>query len=741
MKNNSALWTIITFAVLSTPLRAMETTPAIIATELLRNLGLLKYAQPSGTNHYKRCVSLLSPTIPHAIIFEPTVCPLDVFPTPKITAGQKRKEQAEDMQTSLIQGTALNDLAELDDDLSLAELVQMSPIKKPRITNTGKKARTPKYCAKATKSKRRQPIKGSSTHKTLWDKILYTAPQEYRSVLQTIQSKMYDAVSHSDVYAKIQELIEADPLQVYEFALKTLTQINDEYISEDDFFEPLKLTCTKTLHKLIENKTESISAALAREYALNLLDETSIARLPRLQIKPQSLSEPYSTPEIESGYAKIITLTTKQQWEDAQKADLEESKKETSSQLTYDERGPELKLEYAYAKQPEAKLQRKYTRAINLLSEDQEEQAIKILREIAQYQYKPAIEQLKKIYQSKYARAATQVIKKPTKRNVKKLTEYREDEIEGGIKPKEIAENIIDELTKIAPELDALQPPSKPATPQTISSADKIFRQAKNARGTHGLTDKVMALYKKAADLGSHDALYTLGAILAAGEEGIEQKPTEAILLLEAYSQITDDPDGWFALAQTYDEQAQHEQALAALKKAAEQKHIEAINMLGFYHEEIEKFKNPQKAFECYKKAAKAGSLNGLINLAECYRIGFGTTTNPEQALALYEEILEIEKQDRHRILYYKCMIEVAKEKCSTLMLYRAFYQLGKIYEENENPDLYMALDYFKAATEIENENATINGNAHKRYSELRQKIREIEYPPVILDRSSDALF
>ncbi len=108
---------------------------------------------------------------------------------------------------------------------------------------------------------------------------------------------------------------------------------------------------------------------------------------------------------------------------------------------------------------------------------------------------------------------------------------------------------------------------------------------------------------KKAAELGDMESQYNLGRFYELGE-GIKQD---------------------------------YEQAFNWLNKASEQGCLEAMNDLAaFYANGIYVKQNPRKAFELYKCAAIYEDIpEAVYNLGECYKVGFGTRKNLNEAKRL----------------------------------------------------------------------------------------------------------
>lgn len=80
-----------------------------------------------------------------------------------------------------------------------------------------------------------------------------------------------------------------------------------------------------------------------------------------------------------------------------------------------------------------------------------------------------------------------------------------------------------------------------------------------------------------------------------------------------------------------------YEQAFNWLNKASEQGCLEAMNDLAaFYANGIYVKQNPRKAFELYKCAAIYEDIpEAVYNLGECYKVGFGTRKNLNEAKRL----------------------------------------------------------------------------------------------------------
>lgn len=141
----------------------------------------------------------------------------------------------------------------------------------------------------------------------------------------------------------------------------------------------------------------------------------------------------------------------------------------------------------------------------------------------------------------------------------------------------------------------------KLASEQLPEAMVRLGRCYERGLGTDTDFDFALDWYKRAADMGSVEAMYKYGRLL-----GKRDGPTACSF-------------GWFM-------------------NAAKQGHAEAMNEIGRCYGEGVGFvgKDPAKAFEWYKKAAEAGSIRATHNLAICYRFGLGVERDLDEALRLY---------------------------------------------------------------------------------------------------------
>ncbi len=86
----------------------------------------------------------------------------------------------------------------------------------------------------------------------------------------------------------------------------------------------------------------------------------------------------------------------------------------------------------------------------------------------------------------------------------------------------------------------------------------------------------------------------------------------------------------------------QHTEAVGWLQKAVDKNHPNAFNTLGWcYREGTGVSKNPQKAFELFKRSAELGWKNGMHNLADAYNNAIGCSKDVDKAMFWYEKAAE----------------------------------------------------------------------------------------------------
>ncbi len=151
--------------------------------------------------------------------------------------------------------------------------------------------------------------------------------------------------------------------------------------------------------------------------------------------------------------------------------------------------------------------------------------------------------------------------------------------------------------------------------------------------------------FEKAARLGNTDANLALG-MMAANPKSDYYAPDQAAKYFKASA------DAGNSLAQTklgvlMMKGGEVNDAIPYLQKASEQGNAEAMEIMADIHMKGEVVrKDPQAAFELYRKAADLGRPQSSLNAARMFRDGVGTGINYVEALNYFEKAAKDKNQD-----------------------------------------------------------------------------------------------
>ena len=145
--------------------------------------------------------------------------------------------------------------------------------------------------------------------------------------------------------------------------------------------------------------------------------------------------------------------------------------------------------------------------------------------------------------------------------------------------------------------------------------------------------------YLQGAELGSSACMNNLAELLAKGD-GVPQDLEQA---MEWYRRAAkqDDECAWYNLGWYHEQAGELDQALECLLRADELGDSSACWALGrFYETGTAVERDPERAFEYYRKGAEREDLNSMCRLARCHALGLGTRQDREKAAKLAREIL-----------------------------------------------------------------------------------------------------
>lgn len=140
------------------------------------------------------------------------------------------------------------------------------------------------------------------------------------------------------------------------------------------------------------------------------------------------------------------------------------------------------------------------------------------------------------------------------------------------------------------------------------------------------------------------------------------------------------DPDGLTGMGIYLLDRGQPQRAADCFARAAEQGHAAAQGWLGLcYLRGAGVEPNPSRALECLRVSAAAGAAAGCLHLGNCYLEGNGVEQNAEEAVRLYEQAAAQDDDDACYALGMCCLQGIgtpANRDRAISLLRRAAYVL-----------------------------------------------------------------
>ncbi len=187
--------------------------------------------------------------------------------------------------------------------------------------------------------------------------------------------------------------------------------------------------------------------------------------------------------------------------------------------------------------------------------------------------------------------------------------------------------------------LPAARPAAASAEFGGPSAAATLLDEAK-ALCRAGSYDSAVALFRRASEAGSSEALTFLGIAYVSGE-GSARDPEKGMLLLHQAATRARDPRGMNALAVMYENDEAQDQryrwARHWYEEAAKKGHPEAMRNLGRLHRTgVGVNRSDSLALEWYRKAVAAGSADAMVDIGRMREEGRAGRRDTREALRLY---------------------------------------------------------------------------------------------------------
>ncbi len=172
-----------------------------------------------------------------------------------------------------------------------------------------------------------------------------------------------------------------------------------------------------------------------------------------------------------------------------------------------------------------------------------------------------------------------------------------------------------------------------------VSSCVNIAVKYENGDGVEQDYEIALEWYKKAADNGNTDAMYSIGCMFADGH-GVEQDYAKA---MEWYRNAADNgnADAMNSIGYMYDcgngVEQDYEKALEWYEKAIDAGNVDSMYNIGSMYEYGNGVEQDYtKAMECYTKAASNGNASAMNNIGYLYACGNGVVQNYTKAIEWY---------------------------------------------------------------------------------------------------------
>lgn len=244
--------------------------------------------------------------------------------------------------------------------------------------------------------------------------------------------------------------------------------------------------------------------------------------------------------------------------------------------------------------------------------------------------------------------------------------------------------------------------------------SQQFFTQAKESEKIQNADQaKIFSLYKQAADMGSHQAMYAVAHCYRYGL-GTDKKLK---LAMHFYKQAADNGNdcALFELAHCFlcgglGVKKNLDSAIALYEKAAAKEHCGALRILGVHYGLGRGVKKDlEKGANLFEEASRMGDVDALCLLADCYRFGKGRIKNAETAFSLYNKAADLGNTKGLR-LTGACLLvgqgiaantsEAIKyyEKAAYLKDEEAILMLGTIYSDGKiiKQNYSKAIDNFR---------------------------------------------
>ena len=224
-----------------------------------------------------------------------------------------------------------------------------------------------------------------------------------------------------------------------------------------------------------------------------------------------------------------------------------------------------------------------------------------------------------------------------------------------------------------------------------------------------GISDKSIRMMQEAAHHGIAHAAYNLFIIHK------DTQPRKAMHYLKQAAQGNNENALYELGLRTiagHGVRKSEEAGISLIKKAAKQGYANAL----YYLAEISYHESPEDAFKHYRKAALAGHVVAMYDLAVCYRTGHGTNKNQRQEQRWLQKAAEhghlysmcdlaacysCKPNTPHHDEQYRYWMHRAAEHGDTLAMQNLGYYYWPDFRKADNTDIIKAIEWFtKAANE-----------------------------------------